>query len=310
MRSRDLDGNAVLSGAGERYTAAMTSRAAISWGELLWDLFDDGPRLGGCAANVAYHLAVLEQPSALITRVGNDELGERAVRVLSSVGVDTSLVQVDTEQPTGSVAVDTSGPDPKYTIAQRVAWDRIELNTEAEAALRKASAIVFGTLAQRTPLAHTTLTRGLSLLPEDCLRICDLNLRRPHSLEAVIRTSARSAHVVKLNSEEAAVIAEMFGVSSVAHWLLSECGVRIVIETRGAHGSFTTTGTESFATEAFPVASGGDPVGAGDAFCARLTQGLLANEPLRSLMREANRYAARVASLRGATPEPHLLKAT
>ena len=58
-------------------------RLFISWGELLWDLFPDGPRLGGAAANLAYHLARLGRPAQLVSRVGNDELGRRAVSELS-----------------------------------------------------------------------------------------------------------------------------------------------------------------------------------------------------------------------------------
>ncbi len=44
----------------------------VSWGEVLWDLFPDAERLGGAPANVAYHLAALGRPVALVSRVGDD----------------------------------------------------------------------------------------------------------------------------------------------------------------------------------------------------------------------------------------------
>jgi sugar/nucleoside kinase (ribokinase family) len=55
-------------------------RPIVSYGELLWDRFPDGERLGGCAANVAFHLAQLGAHALLVSRVGDDELGRRAVR--------------------------------------------------------------------------------------------------------------------------------------------------------------------------------------------------------------------------------------
>lgn len=280
---------------------------AISWGELLWDVFDDDERLGGCACNVAYHLAVLGQPVALVSRVGNDARGRTALERLQAVGVDTALVQVDDEHPTGLVRVDVSDGEPRYTIVERVAWDRIDLTPGVAAALADARAMVFGTLAQRTPLAHTTMQRALDLLPASCIKVCDLNLRRPFSLGEVIHASARRADVVKLNVDETRVIAELIGRPDVTRFLLDECNVDLVVETRGARGAVLTTKTESHECPGFPISGAGDTVGAGDAFCARLVTGLLGNEPLPELGRECNRYAARVASLPGATPTRDLL---
>ena len=67
----------------------MSPAAVVSWGELLWDVFADEERLGGCACNVAYHLAALGESVSLVSRVGNDERGEAALRRLREVGVDT-----------------------------------------------------------------------------------------------------------------------------------------------------------------------------------------------------------------------------
>jgi fructokinase len=282
-------------------------QAAISWGELLWDLFEHEERLGGCACNVAYHLAVLGQAVSLVSRVGDDGRGRAALERLARVGVGTELVQVDQEHPTGSVRVDVSNGEPRYTIVERVAWDRIALTEAVATSLGSAQALVFGTLAQRTPLAHTTMQRALELAPPACLKVCDLNLRRPFSLGNVIEASARAADVVKLNQDESLVIGEILGHSDVTRWLLDECGVRLVAETRGAQGALLSTRTESHESRGFPISGQGDTVGAGDAFCARLVVGLLCDEPLAELGGECNRYAARVASLPGATPAPDLL---
>ncbi len=98
----------------------------VSWGELLWDLFPDGARLGGGAANVAYHASLLGARAALVSRVGDDALGRRALTELSSRGVDVSAVQIDADAPTGSVRVELAQGEPRFTLAQGAAWDRIE----------------------------------------------------------------------------------------------------------------------------------------------------------------------------------------
>jgi fructokinase len=281
---------------------------AISWGELLWDVFDGGEeRLGGCACNVAYHLGVLGQPVGLVTRVGRDARGDAALARLGNVGVRTELIQVDDHQATGVVRVDLSEEEPRYEILERVAWDRIAFSDEVAAALPSAAAFTFGTLAQRTPLAQETFARVLEALPTSCLKYCDLNLRRPFSLEPIIRAAARAADVVQLNAEESGILAELLDVEETTRWLIEECGVQVVFETLGERGVRVITPHSAFHAPGAPLRGHGDTVGAGDAFCARAICGLLAKEPLETVAREANRYAARVASCFGATPSRELL---
>jgi fructokinase len=62
----------------------MSTDAVVIWGELLWDRFpvaaapasaaaaDDGARLGGAPANVAWHLAQAGGWARLVTRLGDD----------------------------------------------------------------------------------------------------------------------------------------------------------------------------------------------------------------------------------------------
>ena len=77
-----------------------SDEAVVIWGEVLWDRFPDGDQLGGAPANVAYHLGQAGGWARLVTRVGDDELGRRAIARLAHF-VDTSLVQIDSERETG-----------------------------------------------------------------------------------------------------------------------------------------------------------------------------------------------------------------
>ncbi|NNC11530.1 sugar kinase [Planctomonas sp. JC2975] len=57
--------------------------------------------VGGAESNVACHAAALGVPSAWVSAVGSDVLGERIVRVIRDRGVDVGWVTSDPDAPTG-----------------------------------------------------------------------------------------------------------------------------------------------------------------------------------------------------------------
>lgn len=278
-----------------------SSNRIICWGEVLWDLFPDGRRLGGAPANVAYHLASLGACVALVSRVGDDALGHEAVAALAAAGVDTSLIQVDPVLPTGRVEVEVRAGEPSYRLTPDCAWERIQVTAEVKHALAGARAFCFGTLSQR--IERGEIARAIALLPGDCLRVCDPNLRPRHIDLDNVRAALSWASVVKVNDLEAQSLAHMLGVESLAAWLCADQGVKVIALTRGPRGSELITPAERAEHPGFPADPGGDNVGAGDAFTAVLVHGLCQGRALHEINRAANRYAAFVASCRGATPE-------
>src|SRR5690242_20243133 len=127
-----------------------SDQAVVIWGEVLWDRFPDAAQLGGAPANVAWHLGQAGGWARLVTRVGDDDDGRRAIAQLAN-HVDTSLVQVDRERATGEVLVKVEAGEPSYTLVPGRAWERIECDGAARAAIAEAGVLVYGTLAQRTP---------------------------------------------------------------------------------------------------------------------------------------------------------------
>jgi len=280
----------------------MPGPLVVCWGELLFDLFPDGPRLGGAAANTAYHLAQLGARSVLVSRVGDDDLGRDAVAFLERNGVDVSHVQRDDEHPTGTVRVEIVDGEPRYRIAEAAAWDEIRIDRELERTLQSADAICYGTLAQRTVLGTSTLRRALGATRPDAHRVCDLNLRPPHVTDAVLRGALERASVVKLNDTELEHVALLLGTRHVARALLAR-GLAMVALTHGARGAELFTAAGHFQADGVAVDTRqGDPVGAGDAFSACLTIGLCRETQPEALLEGANRYAAFVASERGGMP--------
>jgi len=272
-------------------------------GELLWDALPAGLFLGGAPFNVACYLSAAGVPTTMVSRVGADRLGEEAVRRAQRYGVGTDLVQVDPTLPTGFVGatIDESG-QPTYVIEDAVAWDAIEASDVLLARAGRARAIVFGSLAQR----HATTRRTIERLWEgSALQVFDINLRPPFEDRDVIRGSLQRADVVKVNREELHRLASWFelpnGDRESASALSGKFSCPVVCVTRGAAGAGlwrddTWTEHEGFKVEVR------DTVGAGDAFLAVLLAGLLSGVDSETLLKNANRIGADVASRAGALP--------
>lgn len=281
----------------------------VSWGELLWDVYPDGARLGGASANLAFHAAQLGCDSLLVSRVGQDELGLRALEQLREADVDVSGVGVDDELPTGRVRVELQGGEPSFVIEARSAWDRIACPAALALRIRQADAFCYGTLAQRSPLVRGALRELLADLSSGKsgpVRILDLNLRPPFVDPELLVSAIDGANVVKANESELAQLAEILALPESTRrdpvsWLLKRPHLHLVAITRGPRGATLATRRERSDHAGYP-STGVDPVGAGDAFSAMLARELTRTTPFPLSLDRACRYAAWVASQPGGQP--------
>ena len=280
----------------------------VGLGEILWDVFPDGPRFGGAPANFACSAAGLVDglyEVVMVSGVGTDEPGQAAIRELTSHGVTTQCVQ-QSEFQTGrvDVRIDGSG-DASYEFAQDTAWDNLKWTTGLAAAARAAAAVCFGSLGQRSEASRLVIEQFVKATSSDALRVFDVNLRPPYWTPDVIIASMPLANVLKCNDEELPVIAELLGFDGETDELLRQIGerfdYRVIALTCGASGSilWTPAGIDRVGGFELEVA---DTVGAGDSFTAALVLGLLKQEPLAQVHQCAARVAAFVCSQSGATP--------
>ena len=121
-------------------------------GELLWDVFPDGERLGGAPANFAVHASSLGGEVCLVSAVGDDERGRAAIAQVGRHGVNADLVRT-VAAPTGTVDVTLEDGQPAYVIHEAVAWDCIACDEDVTRRLRETDVFCWGTLAQRTAAA-------------------------------------------------------------------------------------------------------------------------------------------------------------
>ncbi len=276
----------------------------VCLGELVWDLFPDQRRLGGAPANVCYHVAQLGDRAVLASRVGEDALGREALSMLNARGVDTMATQLDPQRPTGTVEVTFIDGDPSYAVDAAAAWSAMAWSSQWARLLASARVLCFGSLVQADAPGRAVLAEAARAMDPGALRLCDLNLRPGFDTEVAVNAALAAANVVKLSEEEAEELSRRYRQPDPVTWLLRECGMQAVAVTRGNRGSALYTAAGAAEHPGVPTdTSGGDPVGAGDAFTAALAHHLCRGHDPQRALAHANRYAAYVASQRGAMPE-------
>ncbi len=275
------------------------SHAVLVWGEVLWDRFPDGEQLGGAPANCAWHLGQAGAWAQLVSRVGDDEWGHRALAQLGQL-VDTTLVQIDRQRATGEVLVTLRDGEPRYTLVPGRAWEQIELTAAVRASYGDAGAFVYGTLSQRTAAGRASWRQALAELPSGCLRVCDPNLRPADLSPAVMAEALEAADVLKINARELELIGAALGWREPLDELRKK--PRVIAVTDGARGSTIYAEGRTIHVAGVAARPGGDSVGCGDAYLAILVHGAISGWSLEDSGPAASRWAAAVASCRGATP--------
>ena len=100
----------------------------VSIGEIIWDVVAPSEYLGGAPLNFAAHARKLGHEVYLLSAVGDDERGHRALEGLKKCGISTDFVQVAAGKRTGTaeVELDTDGK-PMFRIIRPAAYDFVDL---------------------------------------------------------------------------------------------------------------------------------------------------------------------------------------
>jgi len=286
-------------------TETRTRPVVLCFGEMLWDSLPDGLLPGGAPMNVAYHLHQLGLRAVPVSAVGRDVLGNELLRRVTAWGLDTDLIRVRDDKPTGLVRVRTEKGGPAYDIVKNVAWDRIELPARSPELINQARVLVFGTLAQRTGHNRKQFAR-LRELCDQAIKVFDVNLRPPYDAPELVWSLAKTADVIKLNHEEAVrLLGKIYPVAeleSAARALSARTKCSCICITAGSDGAGMLMDSGWAWLPSRPIAVK-DTVGAGDAFLAALVSGLLTdNQSAPDILRRARNLAEFVASHDGATP--------
>ena len=287
----------------------MNKPIVVGMGEALWDVLPDGKKIGGAPANFAFHAGQAGMDSRVVSAVGTDALGEEALATLEGKGLNIDAV-ARVDFPTGVVNVSLGEQGiPQYDICEGVAWDNIPFTPALANLASQAQAVCWGSLAQRNEVSRKTIFSFLDAMPsdEERLKVFDINLRQQFYTLEIIEASCRRANVLKINDEELVLVSEMLRLGAgspevLCRSLMERYGLRILVLTCGANGSYVFTPVET-SYRVTPKVQVADTVGAGDSFTATLVGELLRNTPVGVAHEHAVEVAAYVCTQQGAMAE-------
>jgi fructokinase len=275
------------------------------FGEVLFDVFPTHRKIGGAPLNVGLRMASLGIDTQIISRIGQDEIGQELLDFVKKNSVSTDSIQIDNSFSTGEVLVklDEKG-SASYTINYPVAWDKIEATPEAQNAIANADALVFGSLVCRDNTSYQSL---LSLLNSAKYKIFDVNLRAPFYTKELLTDLMNKADFIKFNDDELYEISEYLGspfhsLEQNIQFIAEKTNTKHICVTKGSHGAVLLYNNQLFYNSGYKITVA-DTVGAGDSFLAGLLTKLLTGFTPQKAIDFACALGALVAQNEGANPK-------
>ena len=279
----------------------------LSFGEIIWDVYGPTERtLGGAPLNFSAYAAMLCDSVYLMSAVGDDTLGNEALKEIKALGIETKYITVLKNRPTGKcdVTLDKNSI-PTYKLAENTAYDAIFSQGPLN---EKIDAIAFGTLALRDPENRLTLSRILENNSFDEV-YTDLNIRPPfYSLESV-DFCLRNATVVKISDEELPLVMALLSSpcasaeESVKRIAENYRRIKLIVITCGENGAlcYDTQREEIYRCPAVTTHAV-STVGAGDSFGAAFLSQYLTSGDIAAALKIATKVASFVVSHKESIP--------
>jgi len=275
------------------------------FGEVLWDVFPDHKKIGGAPLNVALRIQSFGIETNIISRVGYDENGNKALDYIKKYGIDILTIQVDKNHKTGcvNVTLDSKG-SASYEIEYPVAWDKIEISEQIIEIVKSSDAFIFGSLVCRDEVSKMTL---LKLLQYATFKVFDVNLRPPFYTMALLLELMNKADFIKCNDEELLEICSALGaniesIEGQVKFLSKHTQTKQICVTMGKDGAVLLYHDQYYSHKGYAVKVA-DTVGAGDSFLATIISNLLLKKKPAEALDSACAVGALVASKPGANPQ-------
>lgn len=279
----------------------------LSFGEIIWDVFPDAAHIGGAPLNFAAHAAMQGAEAYILSAVGEDELGAKAIEEIKALGVATDCISV-AKKPTGRciVTLDKNAV-PAYNLLRDTAYDCIALPDISSG--DGFDALSFGTLALRGEHNLKTVKELMEKVafPEI---FSDLNIRAPFYSKESITFCLENATIAKISDEELGVVTDaVFGCElaveeAVLRLAEKYTQLKIIIVTCGAKGAYAyhTVAKQSYSCPAAPVTAV-STVGAGDSFGATFLTQYFDGKDIPRCLEIASSVSGFVVSKTGAVPK-------
>ncbi|WP_043932344.1 sugar kinase [Bacillus sp. EB01] len=263
-------------------------------------------KIAGAETNTLTGLARLGHRTGWISRLGQDEFGEKILSAVRGEGIDTTEVVRDKEAPTGiyfKELVNESATRIHY-YRRGSAASRLTPDDISEDYIKRARYLyITGITPALSESCEKTVFYSISLAKQHGVKVVfDPNLRKKLWSEEKARKTlldiALQADIVLPGISEGEFL---FGTSN--HEEIASCfhdrGAELVVVKLGAKGAYYSAGIESGVVPGSKIDRLIDPVGAGDGFAAGFLSALLDGAGLEDSVRRANAIGAIVTTVNG-----------
>ncbi|MBE6749284.1 MAG: hypothetical protein E7557_08680 [Ruminococcaceae bacterium] len=274
----------------------------LSFGEIIWDIYETEKFIGGAPLNLAAHCSKQGAEAFMLSSVGNDDLGKDALNEVKGFKVKTDFVSVNEEKETGKciVSLNENGV-PSYNVLTDVAYDYIKAPDNINDF--QFDVFCFGTLALRS---KENLETVKSILKKSNIKkvYCDINIRPPFFSEQVIIFALENSNILKVSDEELHYIYDAGNFKELSDISQKYDNIEFILLTQGENGAtvFDCKNKKEYSQKA-PKVAVASTVGAGDSFGATfICEYFKTNDTLKSL-KKAIEISAFVVSKKEAIPE-------
>ena len=251
---------------------------------------------GGSPANVLVNMQRLENKTAFISRVGNDDFGEYLVEILQNEGVNLDCLQYDQEESTPIIFVNKSKETPSW-LAYRGADINLKINDTIYDKINNSSIFFTGSFILSKNPARTTAIKAVEhAVNKNKIFAFDPSYRATlwpdgDKGNKIVRELITQADFIKPSLDDAY---HLYGQDHPENYLKKyhNDGAKIVILTLGKDGLLISDGNNEVLH--IPVYSKKvvDVTGAGDSFWAGFLTGILKGLPIIEAAKLGNAVAA------------------
>ena len=282
----------------------------LSFGELLYDVYDNLAVIGGAPFNYSLQLSRLIESNdrlKFITALGSDNYSKDALKFIDNENMDSSLIQILDNYETGKATVFLNeNKVPDYIIHENVAWDNIEYSAYIDNALKEDyDMFYFNILSQRNKKSYDTLKQIIKNIKAK-YRVCDVTFRKNYYTKDKIKEALEFINILKINDDELAVIKELFFPSlkndneTLLKAINNDFNIDYIFLTLGKDGASVFYNNEYIFNPSNKV-NVVDTVGAGDSFCAALSYAVLKNLDINNILKFASSVSEEMVQVKGGT---------
>jgi fructokinase len=282
------------------------SKKIVAFGEVVWDILPNGKVLGGTPLNMAFRCNSFSDEGYLLSRVGDDDLGNEALDKLKELNISDDNVQIDSEFPTGTVHITfEDNYYPRYIVTPEVAFDHIEFSAEALKLVREADCLFYGLLPQRFGISKNTLRELIKESP-DSIHFFDLKLFEHFFNVKVVENLLESSNIVRIKEKEIGFLSRELGLNDndlnvFSSELSRKFKIDIILVTRGQDGVFAFHSRKGAFSDSGYKIEVVDNIGSGMAFSAGFLHYFLNGKSIQKALQFGNAAGALNTTKRGAT---------